>query len=251
MYPLFLVVAAVLQPGVPAPALHYRLELTGTRQYQREHIGTDSASVGGDFTITAFIATTVRDSAGGRIGRLLIDSVRCSGTGLLSMAYDSSVGQASRGVWLDVALDQTDETAPAAPSTRNPVTSTIAQYARAFFVPAHARLSAGGTWADTIDVHISAQNYSESGPTITRWKVVSVGPDATDLEATIVRMVAVSGRVSASGMVLGTGTVSLNRSGAVRRASVKTSQQLLLANDGATEARTGQGSTTATIDLLP
>lgn len=251
MLPLLLAAAALFHPLTSPTPLHYRLRLAGTRQYEREHAIGDSGSVGGDFTITAFVSTTLRDSAGGRIGHVVIDSVRCGGTGLLSMAYDSSVGGNSGGVWLDVPLDQTDETAPPTPSTRNPVTSAIAQYARAFFAPEHVMLAAGDAWSDTLDLHVNTTNYSQSGPTITHWKVVSVGTDGAELEATVAGVVAVSGRVSASGMILGTRTATVALDGVVRRASLKTSQQLLLANEGATEARTGQGSTTATIDLMP
>jgi hypothetical protein len=240
-------VAVLLHPAASPAPLHYRLHVTGMRQYERDDLST----VGGEFDVMAYVTTTDRDSAGGRIGHVVIDSVRSSGTGLLSMTYDSSVGTASRGVWLDVSLDRRNGDASPVPSTRNPVTGVVAQYARAFFAPEHASLVAGGAWTDTLDVHTITETSSRSGPTITHWKVTALAGDSVELEGTIAGVIAVSGRVSATGVVLGQRTATLSHDGILHQGSLTTTQQMLLANQGATEARSGRGSTTATIDLQP
>ena len=242
---LLAVVMIGLIPRAPIP-LHYRVELKSARRIDR----SSSDTAGGDFTAVAFMSATLRDTAGGRIGRVVIDSVTCSGTGLLSMAYDPVVGQRSAGAWYDVMLLTARPEQLPRPSIRNPLTEALAQVALQLFPPVHRRSAAGDAWIDTLDIRTATDRWSESRPAVTRWRVVSNDGAEEAIEGDVTVIVAVSGQVSGTGMIIGKRRMAITRDGAVRAATLSTTEQMLAAAANANDIRTLRGLTSASITLL-
>lgn len=242
---LLAVVMIGLVPRTPIP-LHYRVELKSARRIDR----TPADTSGGDFTAIAFMSATLRDTAGGQVGRVVIDSVTCSGTGLLSMAYDPVVGRQSAGAWYDVVLLAGRPEQLPRPSIRNPLTEALAQVTLELFPPVHRRSAAGDSWVDTLDIRTATDRWSESRPAVTRWKVVSNDGAEEAIEGDVTVIVAVSGQVSGTGMIVGKRRMAIMSDGAVRSATLSTTERMLAAAANASAIRTLQGITTASVTLL-
>ena len=242
---LLTVVMAGVIPGTPV-TLHYRVDFRAVRRFDR----SSSDTTGGEFTATAFVSTTLRDTTNGLIGRVVIDSVTCSGTGLLSMAYDPAVGRGSKGVWYDVVLIRGGVEVLPKPSVRNPLTDAIAQVTLELFPPVNRKSQVGDAWIDTLDIRTATERWTENRPAITRWRVVpATGGEAT-IEGDIAVVVSVSGQVAGTGMIIGRRTMTISAAGAVRSAALSTTEQMLAAGQNATEIRALRGSTSATVTLI-
>jgi hypothetical protein len=233
-------------PNAPI-TLHYRVELRAVRSFDRSLTDT----TGGEFAAIAFIATTLRDTTGGQIGHVVIDSVTCSGSGLLSMAYDPAVGRSSKDVWYDVLLIKGGAEVLPKPSLRNPLTDAIAQVTLELFPPVNRKLGSGESWVDTLDIRTATERWTESRPAITKWRVVSATGDEERLEGDLAVIVSVSGQVAGTGMIIGKRTMTVSATGAIRSAALSTTEQMLAAGQNAIEIRALRGTTTATVTLIP
>ncbi|MGH7582369.1 MAG: hypothetical protein ACREL5_03980 [Gemmatimonadales bacterium] len=233
----------------PSPPLHYRLELKGSLRF--EGGAADTAGRNGDASAVVFLTATMRDSAGGRIAHVVIDSATCMGSGVLSMAFDSSVARRSRGAWFDVALvgGARNETPEA--SIRNPLTGRVAPALRMLFAPHHPALGPKVAFADTIDVLASSQRWKQRTPTVTRWKVTEYDSAHAVLDGEVSGVATVTGQVLASGLVIGHRTIVLAADGTVQRSVFTTSQQTLLAPQDNSAIYRAVGTTTGTVTLLP
>lgn len=247
MLPALMAAALVGLPPRPPIVLHYRVDLRATRHMDR----SASDTTGGDFQAAAYLSVTLRDTTGGQVGRVVIDSVACSGTGLLSMAYDPAVGRASRGAWYDVVMVRGMPGKLPKPSVRNPLTDAIAPVTLELFPPPRATMATGDAWVDTLDIHTATERWTESSPAITRWRVLSSDNNGTSLVGDLTVVVTVSGQVTATGMIVGKRIMQITPSGVVRSASLTTTQQMLAAAQAGAELRSPRGTTTATISLLP
>jgi hypothetical protein len=240
--------AVVITGGFPNTpiTLHYRVDFRAVRRFDRSSTDT----TGGEFTATAFLSTTLRDTTTGYVGRVVVDSVTCSGTGLLSMAYDPAVGRSSKGVWYDVVLVKGGAEVLPKPSVRNPLTDAIAQVTLELFPPVNRKSSIGDAWVDTLDIRTATERWTESRPAITRWRVVPATGGEAKIEGDLAVVVSVSGQVAGTGMIIGKRTMTLSAAGAVRSATLSTTEQMLAAGQNATEIRALRGTTSATVTLI-
>jgi hypothetical protein len=242
---LLAVVMVGVFPNAPI-ILHYRVELKAVRRFDRSSTDT----TGGEYTATAFVSTTLRDTTGGQIGRVIIDSVTCSGTGLLSMAYDPAVGRNSKGVWYDVVLIKGGAEVLPKPSVRNPLTDAIAQVTLELFPPVNRKPAVGDAWVDTLDIRTATERWTESRPAITRWRVVPATGDEARIEGDLAVVVSVSGQVAGTGMIIGKRMMTVSAAGAIRSATLSTTEQMLAAGQNASEIRALRGTTSATVTLI-
>lgn len=243
---VFAAVMVGVSPVTPI-TLQYRIEIRATRRIDRSP--TDTA--GGEFTATAFVSATTRDTIGGEVGRVVIDSVTCSGSGLLSMAYDPAVGRASRGAWYDVLLIRGRNESLPRPSIRNPLTDALAQVTLELFPPVNRKPALGEGWVDTLNIQTATDRWTESRPAITRWKVIAASSDESRFEGDVTVVVSVSGQVAGTGMIVGRRAMTVSSIGAVRTASLSTSEQMLAAGQNAVEIRALRGTTVATVTQVP
>jgi len=246
-----LAVLLALTSGVPVPHLpagppvHYRLDLTGSLRF--EGSVTDTVGRNGDATATVFLTATMRDTVGGRVARVVIDSAECRGAGILSMAFDPSVATRSKGTWYDVVLiSGTSYVVPEA-SLRNTLTSRIGLVVRNLFPPIHPILIEGAVFADTVDVRSSSDRWAQSGPTVTKWKVTEMNASRTVLDGEVTGVVNVTGRVMATGLVVGHRSMTLSPEGVVTNATLTTSQQTLLTPQDNSEILRAIVTTSATV----
>jgi len=246
MLPALLAAALASAVTHPPAVQHYRVELRASRHIDRSPTDT----TGGDYHAVAFLSATRRDTVGGQVGRVVIDSVTCAGTGILSMAYDPSVGRASRGAWYDVLLVKGEPETLPKPSLRNPLTDALAQVTLELFPPARRKSAVGEMWVDTLNIATASDRWSETSPAITKWKVISAGGDGVVIEGDLTVVVSVTGQVTATGMIIGKRTIVVTPAGVVRSATLATTQQMLAAAQSGTEIRAPRGSTSATITLL-
>jgi hypothetical protein len=136
------------------------------------------------------------------------------------------------------------------PSIRNPLTDAIAQVTLELFPPVNRKAVVGDAWVDTLDIRTATERWTESRPAITRWRVVPGSGDEVKIEGDLAVVVAVSGQVAGTGMIIGKRTMTVSAAGAVRSAALSTIEQMLAAGQNGTEIRALRGTTSATVTLV-
>ncbi|MES1259636.1 MAG: hypothetical protein ABUL71_03505, partial [Gemmatimonadota bacterium] len=178
----FLALAALATMQQQQAPAHYRITLKATRSVDRSANGEEAVS--GTYTAVAFVTATTTTEAGGKVGHVVIDSVRCSGTGIMSMAYDTVVGARSRGARYDFPIGEHMAELPI-PTIGNTLTNTLAQTAVMLFPNVEAGARTGSTWVDSLDTSPLADAGAKNRPVVTRWKVVSAPADSLILEGDV------------------------------------------------------------------
>ena len=238
-----LVLAASLSALQQGPAAHYRISLKASRNLDRTASGEDAR--GGTYTAVAFVSATTTSEGGSRMGHVVVDSVRCSGTGMMSMAFDTIVGTRSRGARYDFPIGSRFEVVPT-PSISNVLTNTLAQTALMLFPTMDTKVAAGATWTDSLDTSPMGDPDNKNRPIITRWKVVSVHGDSAVAEGDV------RGAVTSTGRVVGTGLISGSRQltavgGVLRLQTSTVNQETMMVGEGATAITRGTATTTLEI----
>lgn len=236
--------AGALQQG--SPEAHYRITLKASRNVERTTSGEEAR--GGTYSAVAYVTATTTGEAGGRSGHVVIDSVKCSGTGWMSAAYDSVVGQRSRGARYDFRIGSHLEVVPV-PSITNTLTNTLAQTALMLFPNIDPEAKAGATWVDSLDTSTMSDTPDRNHPVITRWRVTSAGTDSTIAEGNV-RGTLASSRMVSTGLVTGTRRMTV-MSGRLHMQTSTTNQETLMVPEGATAITTGTATTSLEIVRIP
>lgn len=242
---LVLVAAAgALQQG--PPVAHYRIALKASRNIDRTASGEDA--IGGTYSAVAFVTATTSSEAGGRFGHVVIDSVTCSGTGVMSMAYDSIVGRRSRGARYDFPIGSHLQVVPM-PTISNTLTNTLAQTALMLFLKIDPDAKVGTTWSDSLDTSTMTDPSAQHRPLITRWKVMAAGADTTVAEGDVRGTISFTGRMISAGLITGTRHMTVD-SGMLRMLTSAMSTETLMVPEGATAITVGTAKTSLEIVMV-
>jgi hypothetical protein len=238
----FLLLATVAGALQQSPVIHYRITLKASRNLDRSSSGEDAR--GGSYSAVAFVTASVTSEPRGRVGHVVIDSVSCSGVGMMSMAWDSIVGKQSKGTRYDFPIGSRLEVLPV-PTISNTLTNTLAQVALMLFPTIDPAATVGASWTDSLDTTMGDQ-ADKNHPIITRWKVATVVADTTVAEGDV------RGAMSSSGRIVGTGLITGSRhltavGGTLRMQTSTVSQETLMAGEGANGITRGTGTTTLEI----
>lgn len=229
----------------PAP-MHYRITLKATRGVDRTANGDEAVS--GTYMAVAFVTATTTTEAGGRVGHVVIDSVRCSGTGIMSMAYDTIVGTRSRGARYDFPIGSHLESVPL-PTIGNTLTNTLAQTAVMLFPNIDPGARTGTTWVDSLDTSPMSDATPKPRPVVTRWRVVSAPGDSLLIEGDVRAAVPTNDRMTSTGLTTGVRHLTVV-GGALRMQTSSTSSHTIMAPPGATVITSGSATTTLEIVLM-
>jgi hypothetical protein len=239
----FLLLAATASALQQSPVMHYRITINSTRNVDRSSSGVEA--VGGAYSAVAFVTASTTMEAGGRMAHVVIDSARCQGLGLMSMAFDTIVGKQSRGARYDFAVGSRLEVVPR-PTIDNTLTTLLGQTALMLFPTIVPDAKAGTAWADSLDTTMGDQS-DKNHPIVTRWKVMTVRADTTIAEGDVRGALTSSGRMVGTGLI--TGTRHLTEVGG--RLSTQTStvslETLMTAAEGTTGVSRGTGTTSLEI----
>jgi hypothetical protein len=235
---------ALQQPSTP---MHYQVTLKASRNVDRTANGDEAR--GGSYTAVAFVTATVSTEPKGRFGHVVVDSVRCSGTGIMSMAFDTVVGQQSRGARYDFPIGSRQEVLPT-PSISNTLTNTLAQVALMLFPTLDSPATVGSTWTDSLDTSPMGDPSDRNHPIITRWKVTSASADTTVVDGDVRGALSSSGRVTGTGLISGTRRMTAV-SGVLRLQTSTVMQETMMVAQDATAVTRGTGSTSLEIVALP
>lgn len=243
----FLVLAALAgSTQQSSNPVHYRVTLKSDRHIDSTAAGEEAR--GGAYSVVAYMTATMTSDASQRMGHVIVDSVRCSGTGLMSMAFDSVVGPRSRGTRFDFPIGARSSVIPT-PSISNSLTNTLAQTALMLFPTMAADLQVGVTWADSLDTSPMSDVPAKSRPIVTRWKVTAAGADTVAAEGDVRGSLTFSGRVLSTGLITGTRHIAVS-GGVLRWQSSTTRQETLMVGDGASTVTAGSGTTTVQIVVV-
>ena len=126
----FLLLAATAGALQQSPVTHYRITINSTRNVDRSSSGVEA--VGGSYSAVAFVTASTTIEAGNRTAHVVVDSARCQGLGLMSMAFDTIVGKQSRGARFDFPIGSRLEVVPQA-TINNTLTRLLGQTALMLF----------------------------------------------------------------------------------------------------------------------
>lgn len=233
---LFAATISAIQQG---PAAHYRITLKANRNLDRS--GSGEAARGGTYNAVAYVTATTTSEGGKRMGHVVIDSVTCNGTGIMSMAFDTIVGKQSRGARYVFPIGENLEVAPV-PSISNTLTNALAQTALMLFPTVERTATIGSVWTDSLDTSSMGESGDKNHPIVTRWKVMAISGDTTVVEGDVRGALTWSGRVIGTGLI--SGTRHLTAVGGMLRSQKSTvNTETLMAAEGATAITRGTATT--------
>lgn len=169
-----LVTAASIAAG-PVPqgpaATRYRLDVSVD-----QHVDLTAAGMGDQVSALRarlFVALDVRDTTGGRMIRVTIDSVAVdSASGQSFGAFTQAVADGSKGLWVGAMIvDGKIEGATTPSDSTNPFVSLVSQGVRAFFPGVSAKHKGMTTWADTVSNSTVNEMVNVNSTNITNWSV--------------------------------------------------------------------------------
>ena len=239
-----LATTAVLQQ--PPAEAHYRITLKASRNVDRTSSGEEAR--GGTYAAVAFVTVTASSEGARRVGHVVVDSVTCSGTGILSMTFDPVLGGQSRGARYDFPVGSHQEVIPT-PTISNVLTNTLAQTALMLFPNIEPAAAVGVTWTDSLDTSPMGDPSDKNHPITTRWRVTGKSADSTFAEGDV-RGTLSSTRVVSSGVVSGTRRLTVV-AGALRMQTSTTNTETLMVPEGATAITVGTATTTLEIVAIP
>ena len=227
----------------PEP-IHYRVTLKSDRHIDSTQNG--DAGRGGTYNAVAFVTATITGTGAARMGHVVVDSVKCTGTGILSMAFDSSVGPRSRGTKYDFAIGSHSEAIPT-PSQSNILTNTLGQVALMLFPTVGLGAQVGTAWTDSLDTSPMSDPTDKQHPLLTRWSVIAAGADTLAVDGAVRGALSSSGgQTVSSGVVTGTRHIVV-AAGRLRWQASETKQETMMAGSGARSITLGFGTTTLEI----
>ncbi|MGH7583271.1 MAG: hypothetical protein ACREL5_08615 [Gemmatimonadales bacterium] len=172
---LVVVILAALQgPGAPGPAptRRYHLEVTTSDEIDQSVIGKPKLSDG--LVTSAYISVSISDTAGGKIVRVLVDSMSLQPSGaLVEQLQQSRPTAAADALGASVRAMLVNGRIAGAPqiSDSNPALGPIVQAIGVLFPGIRAGAKVGDQWADTNHINNNSGSRHQTGQVVASWKV--------------------------------------------------------------------------------
>ncbi|HEX3928719.1 MAG TPA: hypothetical protein VHW65_12060 [Gemmatimonadales bacterium] len=246
MFACFLVLAGCLVPGQPPAPQHYRIDLRLRWSIDRPAVDTNQQR--GTATEVAWISVTHPDDD--RRALVVIDSLTTSGTGLMEMTFDTSVGRKARGVSYDVHLVDGKIQEPVTPSTQSPATASLAQAIRMLFPLVRTKAAIGDRWPDSSLVSSTGHGGTLSGVTVTQWRVTAIRHDTLVLVGATTGHSVVTGGMPSTSTRTGTETLIVAPGGSVWAATNEMEQDMINTRSDTTERIGAKGTASVTIQRI-
>ena len=136
---------APLVTGGGAPVtVHYRLDQTLTQEIDASASGKGKQSI--SFSTSGFLTLTLTDSTGGKVVKVVVDSMR----GDSSSPVPAAVFDSARGAEYHAFLSSAGKLSELEPVSTSTATQQIQGFLTDFFPWVKAGVKVGDTWADTI-----------------------------------------------------------------------------------------------------
>ncbi len=137
--------ALALLPAVPGKpvTLRYRLDQTLTQEMDASADGKGKQAI--SFSTSSFLTVTMTDSTGGKVVRMVVDSMRGDSTSPIPAAvFDSA-----RGAEYHAFLNSSGKLSEIEPVSTSTATREVQGFLTDFFPWVRAGVKVGDTWADT------------------------------------------------------------------------------------------------------
>ncbi len=218
----------------PGPVQRYRLDVTTNSELDQSTIGKPKM-IGGLVT-HAIITVSMRDTTGGQIAQVVVDSMTLEPSGLIvpQLAEHPNAAANARGAWVRAYIVHGKQQGGAqiSDSTNNPALAAVVQALGVLFPGIRRGAKVGDSWADTSHVNNSSGPRHQTGEIVAAWKVIAAEGDGLVLRGTSdarTRTEDGSGQ-----MITMTGgskeEVVVPATGPVRRATIESSNSILVSS---------------------
>lgn len=251
MLAVMLMIAVAQAPVPPTSPHRYRLEVKTLRELDQSSIGGAKTTDG--LTTSAMISVTLTDSAGGQLGRIMVDSMSLDPTGAVveDLQRHPTAAADARGASVRVYIAGGKIQGVQLSDSTNPALGAIVQAVAVLFPGIRRGAKVGDRWADTSQVNNGSGPRRVTGQVIASWKVLATEGDALVLEGSSMSRTKTE---DGSGQVMTLTGESKERVvippiGLARRAAIETSNEMSI-----TAPRLASpipGKTTGSLTLTP
>lgn len=170
-------ITAVTPPQAP---VRYKIDLKTSQE-------VDLSAMGGpkqvsDMTASAWVTVTMSDTAGGKLAHLVIDSLVATPTGMMAQQMTDEAIAEAKGAFFHLYVVNGKVSGTPKPSIESPVLGMVQQSLSLLFPGHKMGAKVGDTWSDTTKSDTSNEGGSQTGTTVTEWKVLSLAGDGYVME---------------------------------------------------------------------
>ena len=249
---LVLATMAGVSPNVSAP-MRFKIDVKTVQEIDLTAMG--QGKMPSDVTSSAWITVTMSDTSGGQLAHVVIDSMTLTPTGMAAQQLPPDAAAGAKGAVFHLYIVDGKIKGPMKPSIEGNMAVGMVQQGIALLFPgARAGMKAGDTWTDTTKVDTSTDASTQTGSTVTLWKVVSLDGDAYNLEGALTGTMNAEqggGQVSISSKQAGTTTVTTSVKGPASKALVSTRMDATIVAAQVPDPISMVGTTIVSITALP
>jgi hypothetical protein len=232
MFAPLLALAAIVGGPVPAPPIHYRIDVKSHQELDLSAVGQPSQVT--DLTLAGFLTLTLTDTAGGQIANVVIDSIALPPGATLPAQIGVTLESAA-GISYHTFIVQGKPRGDVIPSRQNPLAAIFNGAVENLFPGIRAGSKMGDTWTDTTSASPSDQGLSRTTTNMTVWKVSAADGTSVTIEGTstgtiIGQVPSGAGPLDMKGTITGTRKATGAVGGPVTSATIQAKQTATLSN---------------------